>query len=88
MQAAPWVVLEYATPDNRRDVATMFRTSQVGDSTYRFVPRGLDARRTYRVTFGNSGQTAELSGDRLLQEGISVRLEAAETSEMLLFEGK
>lgn len=88
LQASPWVVIEYAAPDQGRDVATLFRTAEVGDATFHFIPRGLNAGRAYRVTFGNSGQTAEISGERLMQEGIVVRLEAAETSEMLMFDGK
>ncbi len=88
LEPSPWVVLEYATLDGRRGVATLFRTSELGDSTYRFRPRGLDLHRTYRVTLANSGQTVELSGDRLLQGDIPVHLESAGRSEMLLFEAR
>jgi len=88
LKASPWVVLEYASPDGSRDIAAFFRTSEEGNSFYRFVPRGLDIGRTYRVSFGNTRQSAEFSGDRLLQEGIPLRLESAGTSEMLLFQSK
>jgi alpha-galactosidase len=88
MEASPWVVLEYATPDARRAVAGLFRTSASGDSTYRFVPRGLDVGRVYRVKLGNARQTVDVSGDRLMQEGIPVRLESPLTSELLVFEAK
>jgi alpha-galactosidase len=83
---SPWVVLEYASPDKKRDVATLFRTSSFEDSVYHFVPRGLDASSTYKVTFESLGETAELSGIQLMTDGIPVRLETAGTSEMLLFE--
>ena len=83
---SPWLVLEYASPDKKRDVATLFRTSNFEDPIYRFVARGLDASLSYKVTFENRRETAELSGIQLMTEGIPVRLETAGTSEMLLFE--
>ena len=82
----PWVVLEYASPDKSRAVATLFRTSSFEDPVYRFVPRGLDASGHYKVTFQSRGETAEMSGIQLMQEGIPVKLETAGTSEMLIFE--
>src|SRR6201999_2231540 len=82
----PWVVLEYASPDANRAMATLFRTSAFGDSTFKFVPRGLDVSRTYRVTFRNRNQTIVRTGFELMQNGVSVPLEVAGTSEMLLFQ--
>jgi alpha-galactosidase len=83
---SPWVVLEYASADKKRDVATLFRTSNQEDPVYRFLPRGLDASLKYRITFENRGETVELSGFQVMTEGIPVRLETSGTSEMLLFE--
>jgi alpha-galactosidase len=83
---SPWVVLEYASLDKKQGVAALFRTSNFEDPVYRFVPRGLDASADYEVTFKNRGETVEMSGVRLMQEGVPVRLETAGTSEMLLFE--
>jgi alpha-galactosidase len=88
LEASPWVVLEYASPDSRRAVAALFRTSGVGDSTYVFIPRGLDAGRDYRVSFGNSGQTVEVPGLRLVEQGIRVRIERPMGSELLIFDGR
>jgi alpha-galactosidase len=86
LESSPWVVLEYAAPDSRRDVATVFRTSGDGEPEYIFRPRGLDASRKYRVTFCNRNQTAEISGNQLMRDGVAVRLEDDLTSEMLLFD--
>jgi alpha-galactosidase len=83
---SPWLVLEYASRDKKRDVATLFRTSSFEDPVYHFVPRGLDASLSYKVTFENRHETAELSGMQLMTDGIPVRLETTGTSEMLLFE--
>jgi alpha-galactosidase len=83
---SPWLVLEYGSPDKKRSVATLFRTSNFEDPIYHFVPRGLDSSANYKVTFENRSETVELSGMRLMTDGIPVRLETAGTSEMLLFE--
>jgi len=88
LEPSPWLVLEYATQDARSAVAGLFRTSQNGDPVYRFFPRGIDFSRTYDVHFGNSGQSATIPGDRLLQEGIPVRLSENLTSEMLVLTAK
>ena len=88
LEASPWIVLEYASPDSRRAVAALFRASGAGDSTYMFVPRGLDAGRNYRVTFGNNGQMVEVSGLRLMEAGLRVRIERPMGSELLIFEGR
>ncbi len=87
-EASPWVVLEYATPDERRAVATLFRTSGQGDPLYVFRPEGLDISRSYRVTSCNRGQTTEISGEQLASQGIAVRLTDNLTSEMLIFDGR
>ena len=84
MEPSPWVVLEYATANQNSAVVGLFRTSQAGDPVYRFFPRGLNLSRKYQVKFGNSGQTIEMEGNRLLQEGIPVRLSEDLTSEMLI----
>lgn len=82
------MVLEYASPDARKAVVTLFRTSSFGDPVYRLTPRGLDASQKYRVTFENRGETAVLSGIDLMRDGIPVTLQTAETSEMLVFESE
>ncbi len=64
---SPWVVLEYSSPDSQKDLGWLFRTSDSGESTFRFTPRGLDISKIYEVTFSNSGQTAEIPGYLLLQ---------------------
>jgi alpha-galactosidase len=83
---SPWLVLEYAKADKMRAVATLFRTSNLENPVYHFVPRGLDASAAYKVTFENQGESVELSGVQLMTDGIPVRLEAAGTSQMLLFQ--
>ncbi|MCL5995452.1 MAG: alpha-galactosidase [Chloroflexi bacterium] len=83
---ADWCVLEYAAQDRTRAYAGVFRLSGHGTSEYLFRPRGLDLAREYTVTLDNSRQRFRLSGRELAHSGLSVRLDAALTSELLLFE--
>jgi alpha-galactosidase len=82
----PWCVLEYAAKDQSRGVIGLFRTGDVGDSTYVVHPRGLDRGRTYRVTSDNSGEEMCISGYTLAQDGLRVYLPTTLTSELLLIE--
>jgi hypothetical protein len=86
LEASPWVVIEYASPDQKRAVISLFRTSEQGDPVYLFRPRGLNLASTYQVWFGNQKQKMEISGSRLLAEGLPIRLENNLQSEMLIFE--
>lgn len=81
-----WGVLELASKDRTRGICGLFQLSAPSEPEYRLRLRGLDASRRYRVTFDNSGQKAEVDGFTLMKEGITVRLEGALTSELLLFE--
>jgi alpha-galactosidase len=88
LEPSPWVVLEYATKDAAKSMGVVFRTSEDADPVYRFVPRGLDAARVYKVRFGNSRQSIIIPAAQLLIDGLPVRLEANLTSEMLVFEAQ
>jgi len=46
--------------------------------------RGLDAGRRYRVTWDNCGLACEMDGFTLMHQGVTVRLEGALTSELLI----
>ena len=46
------------------------RTAQTGDQNYQFLPRGLDRQYRNRLSIANTGETVEIAGDRLLQEGV------------------
>jgi alpha-galactosidase len=81
-----WGVLELASNERTRGICGLFQLSAPTAPEYRLRLRGLDAARRYQVTFDNSGQTSEVDGFTLMKEGITVRLEGALTSELLLFE--
>lgn len=81
-----WGILELASEDHTRGICGLFQLSAPTDSERKLRLRGLDVSRRYRVTFDNSGQTTLLDGFTLMEQGITVRLEGALTSELLICE--
>ena len=81
-----WVVLECASEDAGRAYVGVFRLNGAREDTYRLRPRGLDAGKSYRVTYDSAGWCRELGGGALMDEGLLVRLAGASLSELLLFE--
>ncbi|MEW6753590.1 MAG: alpha-galactosidase [Candidatus Latescibacterota bacterium] len=87
-EATPWCVLEHARADRGAGVALVFRTSsaKVGPDPDEYVlrPRGLDPGREYRVVLDNEGIQFQASGRELAREGVRIRLERPQSSELLL----
>lgn len=81
-----WGVLELASEDRARAICGLFQLSAPTRPEYELRLRGLDASRRYRVTFDNTGQSTVVDGFVLVEQGITVRLEGALTSELLVFE--
>ncbi|MBQ8357234.1 MAG: alpha-galactosidase [Clostridia bacterium] len=79
-------ILERAAEDGSRSMIGMFNLCMAGERTETIYPRGIDAGRTYRVSFDNSGSTATVSGFTLINEGLRVRLDGALQSELILLE--
>ncbi|MDP6060300.1 MAG: GH36 C-terminal domain-containing protein, partial [Pirellulaceae bacterium] len=86
--ASGWFAVEFAAPDRSQGWATIVRIGPSDRDTYRLVPRGLHRDRTYQVTFDSTGEQATIDGLRLAQEGLDIRLEAAMSSELLLFDAQ
>jgi alpha-galactosidase len=81
-----WGVLELASEDRSKDICGVFQLSAPTETHYLLRPRGLDIAKRYRVTFDNLGETTAIDGYTLIEQGITIRLEGALTSELLLFE--
>jgi alpha-galactosidase len=81
-----WGVLELASEDRSRDICGLFQLSAPTQPEYLLRLCGIDASRRYRVTFDNAGQSSMVDGFTLLEQGITVRLEGALTSELLVLE--
>lgn len=81
---ADWCVLEYGAKDRQRGYAGLFKLSD-GAQDFLFRPRGLELGRDYQVTLDNRQETFTLSGRELALDGLPVRLDAAMTSELVLY---
>ena len=79
-------ILERAAEDESRSMIGVFALCMAGERQERIYPRGIDAARRYRVTFDNTGATAEMEGLALQNEGLRVRLDGALQSELILLE--
>jgi len=77
-------VLELASEDRSRAICGLFQLGRLTQPEYLLRLRGLDAGRRYRVTWDNAGQTCEVDGFTLMKQGLTVRLEGALTSELLM----
>ena len=81
-----WGVIELVSEDRTKGICGLFQLSAPTQPEYELRLRGLDVSRRYRVTFDNSGQTSVVDGFLLMEQGITVRLEGALTSELLVLE--
>jgi len=81
-----WGVLELASQDRTRAICGVFQLASPQSAEYVLRLRGLDVGKRYNVTFDNAGQTCEVDGFTLMQQGITVRLAGPLTSEFLLIE--
>jgi len=81
-----WGVLELASRDGAKAVCGLFQLAAPAEAEYLLRLRGLDRSRGYKVTFDNAGQTCEIDGLVLMNQGLTVRLEGALTSELLVIE--
>ena len=82
-------VLERSAEDKSTSVIGIFRLFGTPEDKYVTVyPKGIDASRTYEVTFDNEGAKATVSGYSLKNEGIKVYLPTALTSELVIIESK
>ena len=79
----PWCVLEYAACD--MGYAGVFRLLD-GTGEYRLILRGIKIGREYKVTFMNSGDSDVIQGSMLANIGLTIRLDGALSSEMVLYQ--
>ena len=81
---AEWCVLEYGAEDKSRGYAGVFKLTN-GRSEYKLCLRGVDAASTYKITLDNHNQVLHMSGQEILLHGIPVELDAANTSELVMY---
>ena len=81
-----WGVLEYASADQTRALAGLFRLTGPAEDRYLLRCRGLSRQQTYQVTCDNSGETTTVSGTVLMDQGLSIRLDHPLTSELVMLQ--
>jgi len=81
-----WCVLEYVSSDSSRGFAALFHLGEKGTNRFLFRAKGLNPEIIYRVSFDNEGYVVEKDGYFIMNEGISVSLEHALSSQLLIFE--
>lgn len=85
--SSSWCVLEYARQDHTCGYAGIFRLkNNTNDNEYVFKPRGIDIAQQYKVILDNNNQSLLVSGWELSQTGIRIHLDAARSSELILYE--
>lgn len=81
-----WDGIEYHDPETRKGVVFIFKPDNPQD-TQRIRLRGLDSKRTYRLTFEDgSNSQVDKSGAELTSTGINVTLRGKFISELMFFE--
>lgn len=81
----PWFAMEFDSPDRMKGWATLVKLYN-GPDWYVFRARGLDPGKNYKVTFDSLRTQRVISGLELATNGLPVRLESPEDSELLLFD--
>ncbi len=82
-EAGVWCAYQFDLPDAGRGIVHAFRRRTCPDPTLTLRLRGLDARARYRVEDLDGGDAREITGQELLERGLSVT--AAKPQTALLF---
>lgn len=82
---ADFCVLEYARQDKTKGYCGVFKLSDA-DKDYQLYLKGVDASRDYKITCHNTGAVLRIAGSGLINSGLKIHLESANTSELILYE--
>lgn len=85
VESGSWFAMEFTSPDRSKGWATIIHLSKTEPEVYVFKPKGLDGRRKYAVTFDSTGRTTLFDGSDLMRDGLAIRPEASQASELLLW---
>jgi alpha-galactosidase len=82
----PAGIIELDAKDGARGITGIFKISSIPEEEITLKLRGVDPEKNYRVTFDNTRATTTVHGYDLMYKGVSLRLDGALTSELLLYE--
>jgi alpha-galactosidase len=71
-----WVVRQFDHPESGRGLILAIRLPDATQPCFTAYPQGLDAQARYRLENGESGETKEVAGKELIQQGITLELPA------------
>ena len=80
--------LEITSADKSKGAITAFTLVNPGTDVFTVYPKGIDTGKTYIVTLDNNNETFDVSGRQLRSHGISIRIPAALSSELILYKEK
>ena len=84
LKAHESTVLEYASKDKAQSLIAIFLTTPSDNETMKVIPRGVSREKHYNVTFDNSCETVCMSGNDLLNRGVTVPTLTSMTSEFII----
>ncbi len=79
-------ILEAASHDCKKGAAAIFTLPNTRSSSLNFIPKGINAGTSYKITLDNSGASYAAKGFEILLHGIPVSITASMSSELVLFE--
>jgi hypothetical protein len=81
-----WDGIEYWDPQHKQGVVYAFRGSTQTEKKHSFVLQGMDAAAQYRLNFHDSRLIRTMTGRKLMQSGLSIRLDIPNSSELVFVE--
>jgi alpha-galactosidase len=83
-----WFAMEFTSPDGDKGWSTVIRMSESRSDTYHLKFTGLQNGRLYTVKFENINSTESIEGSKLMRDGVLIRLQPGQYSELIRFEEK
>lgn len=80
-------IIERSSGDGKYGVIGIFKLANADEDEVVYVyPKGIDVSLNYKVTFDNSGASADISGFSLKNDGIRVNLNGSVVSELIIYD--
>jgi len=81
-----YCLLELTASDNSRGIFGVFTLAESRNNEISFTLKGVDPSRNYKVTFDNLRCSFEKSGADLYMNGLTVKIPASMSSELVIYE--
>ena len=81
-----YCMLELSSQDSDRGIFGVFTLAESKNSEFHFTLKGVDPSKTYKVTLDNLGCSFEKTGADLYMNGLTVKVPASMSSELVIYE--